>query len=291
MSEEEKIEQQSMEDKPKPHENVDEIISQKQPIEVKEPQTKNMEVHHHGHVHEKKKWKEYVFQFFMLFLAVFCGFLAEYQLEHVIEQQRAKVYASNLFEELKKDTISINNTIKKIKLNAAKLDSFCFFSAQKESAKIPNSILYYYAFATTTISFYTSDNTTIEQLKNSGNLRIMGNNLSQKISFYQKLLHDLDNEYQLTRPEFAKMEELYFKIFDGNTSQLLNKAITQQLKDSVFKLNIPLVNDDPKLMKEFTGWMKFEVSIYMDQIKEHLLPIKNTAIDLLILLKKEYHLE
>jgi hypothetical protein len=37
-----------------------------------------MEVHHHGHVHEKKKWKEYLFQFFMLFLAVFCGFLAEY---------------------------------------------------------------------------------------------------------------------------------------------------------------------------------------------------------------------
>src|SRR5687768_14267296 len=43
-------------------------------------QTQQMEVHHHGHVHEKKKWKEYVFQFFMLFLAVFCGFLAEYQL-------------------------------------------------------------------------------------------------------------------------------------------------------------------------------------------------------------------
>ena len=36
-----------------------------------------MEVHHHGHVHETKKWKEYLFQFLMLFLAVFCGFLAE----------------------------------------------------------------------------------------------------------------------------------------------------------------------------------------------------------------------
>ncbi len=53
-------------------------------------QIENMEVHHHGHVHEKKKWKEYVFQFLMLFLAVFCGFLAEYQLEHVIENSREK---------------------------------------------------------------------------------------------------------------------------------------------------------------------------------------------------------
>ncbi len=56
-----------------------------------QPQTEeNMEVHHHGHVHEKKKWKEYVFQFLMLFLAVFCGFLAENQREHVVENQREK---------------------------------------------------------------------------------------------------------------------------------------------------------------------------------------------------------
>jgi hypothetical protein len=51
-----------------------------------------MEVHHHGHVHHQKKWKEYVFQFFMLFLAVFCGFLAEYQLEHIIEHSKEKEY-------------------------------------------------------------------------------------------------------------------------------------------------------------------------------------------------------
>jgi hypothetical protein len=31
-------------------------------------QATDMEVHHHGHVHEKKKWKEYLFQFLMLFL-------------------------------------------------------------------------------------------------------------------------------------------------------------------------------------------------------------------------------
>lgn len=36
----------------------------------------------------------------MLFLAVFCGFLAEYQLEHTIEHQREKEYASALYDEL-----------------------------------------------------------------------------------------------------------------------------------------------------------------------------------------------
>ena len=49
MSEEEKIEEQSTEDIPKHKETVNEVISQKPPIEVKEPQTENMEVHKHPH--------------------------------------------------------------------------------------------------------------------------------------------------------------------------------------------------------------------------------------------------
>ena len=36
----------------------------------------------------------------MLFLAVFCGFLAEYQLEHKIEKDREKVYMQNMLEDL-----------------------------------------------------------------------------------------------------------------------------------------------------------------------------------------------
>src|SRR5687767_7455701 len=48
-------------------------------------QTDNMEVHHHAPHRGRKSLKSYFWEFIMLFLAVFCGFLAEYQLEHVIE--------------------------------------------------------------------------------------------------------------------------------------------------------------------------------------------------------------
>jgi len=42
------------------------------------PTTSNMEVHHHTHAgHHQKKWSDYFWEFLMLFLAVFCGFLAE----------------------------------------------------------------------------------------------------------------------------------------------------------------------------------------------------------------------
>ena len=73
-----------------------------------------MEVHHHSHTH-KKKWTHYFWEFLMLFLAVFCGFLAEYQLEHTIENQRERKYILSFIEDLKADTVSINqNVISKI---------------------------------------------------------------------------------------------------------------------------------------------------------------------------------
>ena len=47
----------------------------------------------------------------MLFLAVFCGFLAENQREHYVEKTRAKEYATSLLIDLRKDSIHIGNII------------------------------------------------------------------------------------------------------------------------------------------------------------------------------------
>ncbi len=79
--------------------------------EIIKQENTNMEVHHHGHVHENKKWKEYFFQFLMLFLAVFLGFLAEYQLEHIVENNREEQYIKSFVEDLKADTAKINRIL------------------------------------------------------------------------------------------------------------------------------------------------------------------------------------
>lgn len=48
-----------------------------------------METHgQHLHKAPSQGWKHYVFEFFMLFLAVFAGFLAENQREHFVEKKR-----------------------------------------------------------------------------------------------------------------------------------------------------------------------------------------------------------
>src|SRR6187200_1059208 len=69
-----------------------------------------MEVHHHSHK-SGKKWTHYFWEFLMLFLAVFCGFLAENQREHFIEHKREKQYAASLLEDLRKDTADLNENI------------------------------------------------------------------------------------------------------------------------------------------------------------------------------------
>ncbi|HMG69294.1 MAG TPA: hypothetical protein VK588_16465 [Chitinophagaceae bacterium] len=59
-------------------------------------ETENMEVHAHElHKVPGHGWKHYFFEFFMLFLAVFCGFLAENWREHIVDQEREKQYVKS----------------------------------------------------------------------------------------------------------------------------------------------------------------------------------------------------
>src|SRR5258706_4777402 len=66
--------------------------------------------HHHDHPqHKEKLWTHYALDFFMLFLAVFCGFLTENFRESRIDNERARVYMENLYQDLKDDTANFSN--------------------------------------------------------------------------------------------------------------------------------------------------------------------------------------
>src|SRR5678815_2052967 len=70
-----------------------------------------MEVHHHSHptgAGSHKKWSHYFWEFLMLFLAVFCGFLAENKREHIIEHKREHQYMFSLITDLKTDTARLS---------------------------------------------------------------------------------------------------------------------------------------------------------------------------------------
>src|SRR5579862_3670496 len=59
-------------------------------------------------------WRHYLFEFFMLFLAVFCGFMAENEREHLVENQKEKEYVNSMMEDLKKDSAFLMLTMHKL---------------------------------------------------------------------------------------------------------------------------------------------------------------------------------
>ena len=152
-------------------------------------------------------------------------------------------------------------------------------------------MLYFYANSVTQVEYFSSSNTTIEQLKGSGNLRIMGNKLAYKISEYDKMIRELEKEYDLSKVEFAKMEDLHFKMIDVYFSEKMFANRLEKPRDSVFKVNDLLVTNDPELMKAYIGWIKFESNIYLYQVRRYLSPLKDSATQLLTLLQKEYHVK
>jgi hypothetical protein len=248
-----------------------------------------MEVHHHSHS-SGKKWTHYFWEFFMLFLAVSAGFLVENQREHFVEHQRAKIYATNLYDELKKDTIQLNGVSHSLKFVSNNLDTFCLLVKEHHEQPPTNGMLYYYSSFVTNVEYFSSNNTTIEQLKSSGNLRLMGNKLAYKISEYDRKTRELEKEYSLSKVEFSKMEDLHFKVFDMYLSEKMLDDPIVKPRDSVFHLTDLPIKNDPELMKEYTGWLKFESSIYGYQSDRYLMPLKKLATELLAILKEEYHL-
>jgi hypothetical protein len=140
-----------------------------------------MEVHHHAH-HEKsghqKKWTHYLWEFLMLFLAVFCGFLAENYREHIVEHQRAKQLATNLYKELLSDSVKVQQCVDN-RLNKEKECGY-FIDYVKDSSLTNLAAHFFPAFTTSLIQIqyiiFEPNDGILSQLRNSGELRYFKNN-------------------------------------------------------------------------------------------------------------------
>jgi hypothetical protein len=70
-----------------------------------------MDERHPHHVTHKKNWSEYLLEFFMIFLAVFLGFMAETEREHIVERDRERQFMSYLVRNLELDTLELGEEV------------------------------------------------------------------------------------------------------------------------------------------------------------------------------------
>jgi hypothetical protein len=131
-----------------------------------------MEVHAHTHT-PRKKWTHYFWEFLMLFLAVFAGFLAENQREHYVENQRARQLAKTLYKEIYDDSIDAQ---RKIAIrNIKERECSYFIGYVKDSSLTTLSDRFYPAFTWTFLQstqlLFEPNDGVLNQLRNSGELR------------------------------------------------------------------------------------------------------------------------
>src|SRR6185503_18426572 len=244
-----------------------------------------MEVHHHSQ-HGKKKWTEYFWEFLMLFFAVFCGFLAEYQLEHKIEKDREKQYMVTMIEDLKSDSamfaINITQRTSRIKM----MDSLVSLLNSSQRNEKGNDIYFFARSISPPTNMFPNDRT-IQQLKSSGNLRLIRNkDISNNIMAYDQLirqtLFEMDDEIEI-RGEYRQLAS---KVF--NTTVFFEMIAG----DTVVRPtgNPQLFTTNPELINELIGGIQYFKRVHQAQlIRTEKLLIQARKLGDFI--KKEYHLE
>ena len=246
-----------------------------------------METHaHHLHKAPGKNFWHYFFEFFMLFLAVFCGFLVENFREHKIEKERENVYMQNLYEDLKSDTTIYANYFAESQRFFNKIDSLETMMSNPVRNLQLNKIYYVSRTASLlTFSLFPNERT-FEQMKAAGNLRLISNRqVADSVSYYYNSLKKIGYQNSVLQNRVTDYMQGMSSVFDAQILFRILKNRTEPPLD-VCKL----ITENPEVINEllcraqyFYGARKIQTTYGTESA--------NSAKNLMELIKKEYHFE
>ena len=259
-----------------------------------------MEVHHHSHT-ARKKWTHYFWEFLMLFLAVFCGFLAENQREHIVESHRAKEYAKSLLSDLKEDTTEILSGIRQNAYMVRVFDSCISIGIKYLNQQAVPGTFYYYCRFTSNAYSLDWNRSTLTQLIQSGNLRY----------FKNKELVDLINKYYATESLISSNNETdllhrahirdlrsklllaeYYRYFvDLNITVEMNGHVANDTIDKLMSQQLETNRGEKGIMDDFINNIIERKARNRRYVEEQYPQALNEAGKIIELIKKEYHLK
>jgi hypothetical protein len=247
-----------------------------------------MEVHAHTHT-ERKKFTHYLWEFLMLFLAVFCGFLAENFREHQVEHQREKQYMISLARDLKNDIHAIDDAIKD-KIEKISWADTVFKMFEQKSYQQQTADLYFYGRSLSTRNFFTPNDGTLQQLKNAGGFRLIKKSLiADKIQSYSNQLVDISALQQLEESQIVDYRRSMSRIFDALE---FNKMYASKTSIDLKKLdtNPPLLSSDKFDINDLNTRILVMKGNRLSQIPL-LNGLKKSANELIELISQQYHLK
>lgn len=228
----------------------------------------------------------------MLFLAVFCGFLAEYQLEHKIEKDREKQYMESMLEDLASDTIMLERMVLRASVMEKGLDSLKIYLYNTENVLRNTSIIYQQNAVYTRHLMPSFSDQTATQLRNSGGMRLIRKRkVANAISIYWRGTNNLEKtaeNFNNAQDEKLNLENVIFN----------RKYYTRLSTDSITGLESYSIDPEARLMTSDEILLisyanrtdRLEVFIRRFIIPQ-LFRQKLRATDLIDLIMKEYRLE
>ena len=250
-----------------------------------------MEVHTHTHPADpgshrgRKKWTHYFWEFLMLFLAVFCGFLAEYQLEHKIERDRAKEYGSLVLEDLKNDSVYIEQLLFLEKAKVKHADSLLELLNSVEPSINNYKLIDHFNHVGMLIDFKPAFPVNFDQMKNSGSLRYIRNKkLVSQLSALNRQM-EVTAEVYAGHNEFISQQLAPFSIQHLNTQQydIFSRKVLVQNPD-IFDWN----QKEARILANKVNLVKTYDLFFIHQF---LKTCKEKISETSGLIKKEYPLE
>jgi hypothetical protein len=224
-----------------------------------------------------KKIRTYLFEFLMLFLAVFCGFIADSWREKLSEHQREKIFINSIVKDIKSDTLESNKIIETLKTMNKGIDSVLIVLSSPD-VMVNSNNLYRLWSNNMGLEVFVSNDRTIQQLKSSGELRLIRNiSVSDRIMKYDQTLKRYYTQSNLMYSAMANMT-YYSRMFDFillNKNRNVPVLLTEEGKKSLNQAygNMDLWN------RGLTGLIS-----WLENVNEE-------GKSLIFFIKKEYHLD
>ncbi len=228
-----------------------------------------MEVHHHpSHQHKKKKFQDHFLEFLMIFLAVTLGFFAESFREHLTEGKRENQYINLLVEDLESDQLNLLAQARIALTGISQMDSLTVILNNPLLIPKNSGELYYLARIAPRFRALFINNRTFEQLKNSGNFRLIKNiDVSNRIMNYYGKIQLIRQVEAIHESEFADFKRIAAKVFDP---VIFFQMQTGQSQIKRIAENPPLRTMDNELLKELSIF-----AIYMNGSRSGVLDAEN----------------
>jgi len=225
----------------------------------------------------------------MLFLAVFCGFLAENFREHQVENRREHQFIQSMMDDDRLDTTALKGILIRRLRREKMFDSLSLLLNGSQRDKYV-SRLYFFSRQMQRLSpvIFTYNDRTIQQLKNGGNMRLIRKSrVTDAVVLYDAAVREMyttqerENDYML-----LSLPHIY-RIFDG---QVMDRMLDSTGAIHEPSYDVKLLPGAQTSLNDFNGVLhslKGSNIVLMNKVRTMIAEGEK----LLSTLEKEYHLK